>query len=179
MNNSLLLLGEFSEQDILWLQQFCQRIDLKAGEVLIQEGVPIEMLYFLLEGRLTVKVLSSNNHDRHRMLANLTPGEIIGEMSFIDRRPPSATVIANSEAVLLAIPHALLAQRTEEDIDFGRRFYRGLAYCLSNRLRLMNVSLPQAGIEVSGTVPSEFANSEVAAKLPVAQARLETLIASI
>ena len=40
----------------------------------------------------------------------------------------------------------------------------------------MNVSLPQAGIEVSGTLPQELENPAIQASLPIARARLEMLI---
>lgn len=176
MRNSLLLLGELSDPDIEWFQQTGQRIDLAIGDVLVQEGEPIKALYILLEGTLSVTV-KALGQETQRPIARLTAGEVIGEMSFIDYRPPSATVTAETHAVLLAIAQSALAQKAEADIEFGRRFYRGLAYCLSNRLRLMNVSFPQAGIEVNGTLPPDIDNPQILAHLPVAQTRLDTLIA--
>jgi CRP-like cAMP-binding protein len=176
MRNSLLILGEFSDKDMDWLHQVGQRIDLPAGAILIYEGQSIKFLYILLEGYLTVTVKVPDIADKQRTVARLTTGEVIGEMSFIDHRPPSATVTAETPAVLLAIPQDHIVQRTREDAEFGQRFYKGLAYCLSNRLRLMNVSLPQAGIEVSGTLPNEIDNPDIMSKLPIARERLDALI---
>ncbi len=65
-----------------------------AGTVLIREGVPVGTLYILLEGHLRVVLEGSG-----RQIASLEVGEIVGEMSFIDARPPSATVHAASEVV--------------------------------------------------------------------------------
>lgn len=176
MKNSLLLLGEFSDQDMDWLQQVGKQVQVAANEVVVKEGQPIESLYILLKGRLEVKASLGGEEPRLCRIARLTAGEIIGEMSFVDHRPPSATVIAETDSVLLAIPSQLLAQKADQDVAFGRRFYRGLAYCLSNRLRLMNVSLPQAGIEVSGKLPSEMINPDVETHLDAARARLELLM---
>lgn len=179
MRNSLLLLGEFSEADMEWLKQVGQRIDLPIGQELIHEGQSIKSLYILLDGSLTVTVKVPEIHDRQRTVARLTIGEVIGEMSFIDHRPPSATVTAEQPATLLEIPQEQIEQRTRHDPEFGQRFYKGLAYCLSNRLRLMNVSLPQAGIEVSGSLPRDIDNPEITGKMPIAKGRLEALIAAL
>ncbi|OLP19112.1 hypothetical protein BST81_07845 [Leptolyngbya sp. 'hensonii'] len=176
MRNSLLILGELSDNDMEWLQQVSQRITVAAGDQIVQEGHPITALYILLDGVLVVTVQAPGGLHEQRVVAHLSPGEVIGEMSFVDHRPPSATVVAETDATLLALPQALLTQRAEADVEFGRRFYRGLAYCLSNRLRLMNVSLPQAGIEVSGKLPSALDNPDIEARLPIAKSRLETLI---
>lgn len=171
MRNSLLLLGELSDADMDWLRQAGEKISLPADSVLIEQGHPIPALYLLLNGTLLVKA-SAPGQTEARTVARLTTGEVIGEMSFVDQRPPSATVVAETDAVLLAVPQALLLERTETDLAFGKRFYRGLAFCLSNRLRLMNVNSPQAD------VPRAAAPSNAAANESVARLRLDSLIAS-
>lgn len=65
----------------------------------------------------------------------LGSGEVVGEMSFIDARPPSATVTAVEPAVVLAVPRSALAAHLGEDDGFAARFYRALAVFLSRRLR--------------------------------------------
>jgi CRP-like cAMP-binding protein len=175
MQNSLLLLGGLSDTSMSWLKQVCQRLILKEGEILIQEGVRIENVFILLSGSLLVTTAAPEIPDRRRLVARLTVGEIIGEMSFIDHRPPSATVTAENDCVLHAVSQKVLQEKVEQDIEFGREFYQGLAYCLSNRLRMMNVSLPQAGIEVNGTLPPELDNPAIQASLSTARARLKML----
>jgi CRP-like cAMP-binding protein len=70
-----------------------------------------------------------------RELARLTSGEIVGEMSFVDANPPSATVAALDRGVVLALPRALLQQKLDRDTGFAARFYHALAAFLSDRLR--------------------------------------------
>lgn len=176
MQNSLLLLGELSEDSMGWFSQMGQRIGIKDGELLIREGEPLENIFILLSGNLVVTVTSPEMPRHQRQVARLTVGEVIGEMSFVDQRPPSATVTAVGDCVVLALPRTSLEKLAEQDVEFGRQFYRGLAYCLSNRLRMMNVSLPQAGIEVSGQLPPELNNSAIHDRLPIAKSRLATLI---
>ena len=70
-----------------------------------------------------------------REVARLRPGEIVGEMSFVDSRPPSATVQAVEPSSVLAIPRLGLAARLIQDAPFAARFYRAIAVFLSDRLR--------------------------------------------
>jgi CRP-like cAMP-binding protein len=56
-------------------------------------------------------------------------------MSFVDNRPPSATVYALEKSVVLAIPRAALLARLNTDPSFAARFYRALSVFLSDRLR--------------------------------------------
>lgn len=172
MRNSLLLLGELSDADVDWLRQAGEKITLLTEDILIEQGHPIKALYLLLDGTLLVKA-SAPGQSEARTVARLTTGEVIGEMSFVDQRPPSATVVAETDAVLLAVPQPLLLERADTDLAFGKRFYRGLAFCLSNRLRLMNVSSTQA----SASRPAD-AHPDIAANELVARTRLDSLIAS-
>lgn len=169
MRNSLLLLGELSDGDVDWLQQAGEKINAPSGHVLIEQGLPVPALFILLNGTLVVK---TGQPPAQRTVAQLTTGEVIGEMSFVDHRPPSATVIAGTDAILLAVPQARLLERAESDLGFGKRFYRGLAFCLSNRLRLMNVNAASDG-SAAPTDP----HPDVAANEAAAQMRLDTLIA--
>lgn len=179
MRNSLLLLGELTDEDVDWFRHTGGKVNLVAGSVLIEEGKSVQALYVLLDGTLVVKASTPGRPEESpRIVARLITGEVIGEMSFVDHRPPSATVIAETDSILLAIPQTQLLERAETDLAFGKRFYRGLAFCLSNRLRLMNVSLPQAGIEVTGEIPPEMRNPDVAAHEAAARARLDSLIAT-
>jgi CRP-like cAMP-binding protein len=60
---------------------------------------------------------------------------MVGEMSFIDARPPSATVTAAQDSAVLAIPRPQLVAKLDQDTAFAARFYRALATFLSDRLR--------------------------------------------
>src|SRR6185436_6178421 len=68
-------------------------------------------------------------------IANLMCGEVAGEMSFLDSRPPSASVRALEKCSVLAIPKSRLSQKLETDTAFAARFYRALGVFLSDRLR--------------------------------------------
>jgi CRP/FNR family transcriptional regulator, cyclic AMP receptor protein len=67
-------------------------------------------------------------------IAQLRAGDIVGEMSFVDAHPPSASVVALEDSLVLSIPSASLRERLK-DPPFASRFYRSLAVFLANRLR--------------------------------------------
>jgi CRP/FNR family transcriptional regulator, cyclic AMP receptor protein len=54
----------------------------------------------------------------------------------VDSRPPSASVVALTNAWLLAIPRQLLSSQLTRDTAFAARFYRSIAMFLSDRLRV-------------------------------------------
>lgn len=131
MRKALLFLGILNDSDIEWMISAGVKRDVTPPEVLIREGVPTDCLFLVLNGRLSVLAAALGN----REVARLQAGEIIGEMSFVDSRPPSATVQALENSVVLAIPRHLLQDRLVQDAPFAARFYRALAVFLSDRLR--------------------------------------------
>lgn len=131
MKKVLFILGELSDDDIDWMIETGNREEIPAGTVLIHEGKAVDTLYILLEGILTVSVAAVGDKE----IARLSSGEVVGEMSFVDARPPSATVKALEEVLVLSIPRVELALKLQQDIGFASRFYRALAILLSNRLR--------------------------------------------
>ena len=95
----LFISRQLLDADIDWLAKNGRREKFPARSVLIREGVPVETLYILLDGELTV-VRGDNNE---RVLARLGAGEIVGEMSLIESRASSATVLAETDVVVCAI----------------------------------------------------------------------------
>jgi len=132
MRKVLFIFGQLSDTDVLWLARHGRRRRVKQGSVLIRERVPVDTLTIVLEGELDVLV--GAGADRRRV-ARLLPGEVVGEMSFIDARPPSATVSAATDAVLFTIAKATLAQGLAADAAFAARFYKAIATFLSDRVR--------------------------------------------
>ena len=56
------------------------------GETLIEKGKDIGALYILLDGVLEVSGLPNEKRIR------LSSGEVVGEVSLLDSRPPTATI---------------------------------------------------------------------------------------
>jgi CRP-like cAMP-binding protein len=137
------LLRELSNADIDWLATTGQRQTLAATDILIYPEQPLDALYLLLEGHLTVCLPDRRSLqqgkptcDRNAKLAQVSRGELLGE-SWLFNTTPTALVSADDAAVVLSIPKTSLAQKLQTDMGFAAHFYRALALILSERLRLM------------------------------------------
>jgi CRP/FNR family transcriptional regulator, cyclic AMP receptor protein len=131
MRKVLFILGYLSDTDIEWMLANGKKENVAEGKILIHEGKPVAYVYIVLDGKLSVSVAALGNKE----IASLGSGEIVGEMSFIDARPPSATVTARENATVFIIPRQALASKIEHDVGFAARFYHALAVFLSDRLR--------------------------------------------
>lgn len=130
MRKVLFVFGQLSDADVDWLAKNGRRKRLAKSTVLIHEGVAVETFYILIDGELLV-----TQGKPARQLARLGTGEIAGEMSFVDTRPPSATVSAATDVVVCAIPTDKLGKALAENLGFSSRFYKAVATFLSDRLR--------------------------------------------
>jgi bacteriocin-type transport-associated protein len=131
MRKALFFLGILYDEDLDWLIANGRRQSIPAGTVLIREGEPITAVYIVLEGVFSVSIGTLKSQE----VARLPVGEVVGEMSFVDSRPPSATVRAVTDGVVLALPRQQLDARLAQNPAFAGRFYRALAVFLADRLR--------------------------------------------
>ncbi len=131
MTNASLILGELNDRDIDWMVTEGKRETIQAGAILIEENQPLDALYIVLSGSLNVSVAALGN----QIVGKIGGGEVLGEMSFVDGRLPSATVQAAQDCYVLSISRPLLSQKLEEDVLFSLRFYRAITKFLSSRLR--------------------------------------------
>jgi len=124
------ILAELTDADIAALcRQAVTRV-VQSGEEIISEGVECPFLYVLISGELQVFAGSPSKH-----LADLFPGELVGEMSFVDHRVSSAIVRAKVHSEVLAIPRAHIESLIVADAAMGTRFFRGIARLVVRRLR--------------------------------------------
>jgi CRP/FNR family transcriptional regulator, cyclic AMP receptor protein len=130
MSKALVILNELDNDDLNWLARAGRKKVLDPGDVLIYEGEHISALYIILTGKFRVSIKALPNKD----LATIYRGEIVGEISFLDERPPLATVTALENSVVLAIPRLELVIKLQKNLGFASRFYRGISMCLADRM---------------------------------------------
>ena len=123
--------------DLEWMAQTGTQQQLPAGTVLLQEGQPSDSIYFILDGTVAI-LISQNNSQDDQEIARCSQGEVIGEMSLIDERLPSATVKTVEPSLVLALSKRQLQLKMERDQDFGARLYQELTAILSSRLRSLS-----------------------------------------
>jgi CRP/FNR family cyclic AMP-dependent transcriptional regulator len=131
MRKALFLLGILNDSDLDWMIEVGTKRQVAPGAILIHEKEAVDAVFLVLDGLFAVRTAHTGGHD----VAQLRSGELVGEMSFVDARPPSASVVSVDPSVVLAIPRAALEKKLQQDVAFAARFYRSLAVFLSDRLR--------------------------------------------
>jgi CRP-like cAMP-binding protein len=129
MRKVLFIFGVLNDSDVDWMARAGSRRTIGKQEVLIHEGVPIDAVVLLLQGRMGVNLSGAGE------IAQIAAGDFIGEMSLVDSVPPSATVTAKVDCVVLFVDKQVLQRKLAGDYAFASRFYRALAILLSDRLR--------------------------------------------
>jgi len=127
MRKVLFLLSQLDDDDLDWIMNTGRKQELRGGTVLIEKGRPISTLYIVLDGHVEV--------DLGDQPIRLGCGEVLGEISLLDSRPPTATVTAAGDAIVLAIDHKDLQRKLRDDVGFAARFYYSLATMLAYRIR--------------------------------------------
>ncbi len=106
-----------------------QQVSFKKHDFLIQKGKQARMLYLLVKGTARIEV------DFRARIAEIGPGQIWGEMAFLENSVASATVTAQENVEACAIEWSTLNDLFELFPHLASRFYRSLAVSLSRRLR--------------------------------------------
>lgn len=153
MRKVLYILGQLSDADAEWLTRAGTLVRINAGAELIAEGGQVDSMYILIEGSLQVHMSKLGK------LAVLAPGEIVGELSLVDSRPASASVVAVVPSALLKISKVRLIEKTETDIGFGLRLYKAISVFLADRMR-STIERMGYGVDASSGGLSQEAHME-------------------
>jgi EAL domain-containing protein (putative c-di-GMP-specific phosphodiesterase class I) len=111
------------------------RRELFAGEMLYQQGDASDCAWLIEHGTIE---LTSTLGRRTSHLGVFGPGELIGELGMLDGGPRTATAIARSDCVLLAIEHDPFLERLES----GDPIVKSLVDSLLHRIRGILARLP-------------------------------------
>ncbi len=113
---------------------------IEKDEFLITEGGTNHEMYWILEGEFIIT--KSNNDNKEVIIGKVFPGEVVGEMSFLDNLPRSASVRALINSEVLVIPH----KKFVDVLDNQPRWFRSLMQTLSSRLRTANTKITNKNV---------------------------------
>ena len=101
----------------------------KPGECIVHTGLRSHGLYLLLKGTARVEIPSQF------AVRPIGPGEVCGELSYLDELPATANVIAEDSVEAYYLDRPTLQSLFELFPHLASRFYRSLATGLARRLR--------------------------------------------
>lgn len=107
------------------------KISIKANQQLIKEGDHSNSMYWVQQGQL---VVTKKRLNEDVVLGHIFEGELVGELSFLDKESRSATVKALTDCELIEIP-----QETIDNIFKTQpKWLETLVMTLAERLRKAN-----------------------------------------
>jgi Cyclic nucleotide-binding domain len=105
------------------------RVNFRKGQTLVHRGMKSNGVYLLLKGTARVQLPARG------VSPEIGPGQICGEMSFLEDAPASADVLAREDVEAYLLDRSTLESLFELFPHLASRFYRSLATNLSHRLR--------------------------------------------
>jgi CRP/FNR family cyclic AMP-dependent transcriptional regulator len=127
-----------SQDELERIATLCQQRTYSRGDTILSEGETSRELFIIDQGMVEVSVLTA---EAPTPLVNLGAGQVVGEMTLVDRGARSATVKAVSDkTVLNVIPHEDFLSLCQEDNHIGFIVMRNLAAEMSLKLRFRNIA---------------------------------------
>ncbi|MEM8720886.1 MAG: cyclic nucleotide-binding domain-containing protein [Cyanobacteria bacterium P01_G01_bin.39] len=114
---------------LFWSQ--AQVVTYKQHEVILQEGRLSQAIYLLRKGLVRIESAAIG---RDVAIAFLEPGEVFGEISFLEGVPTSSGVIAQEDVEVCVLNQQDLYSLLTSTPGLSDRFYQSLAHNLSGRL---------------------------------------------
>ena len=110
------------------------KVSLKANDILIREGEKSNSMYWVQVGQL---IVTKKRLNEEVTLGHVFEGELVGEISFLDKESRSATVKAMVDCELIEIPQEAIDQvfKTQP------KWLEILVMTLAERLRKANARI--------------------------------------
>jgi CRP-like cAMP-binding protein len=122
--STIWLFATSSARDLRTVRRALEEVSVPPGRVLCEEGTIGREFFIIVEGQATVRA-------KGRKVATLGPGQYFGELALLDRRPRSASVVSDTDMVLL-----VLGQRQFNGVlDAIPALSRKLLAAMATRLR--------------------------------------------
>ena len=116
--------------------------DLEQGEVLVHEGDTDDHLYVVLAGSLGV--VKAARTDNELTLNVMRPGDVVGELSFLDGATRFASLVAMAETRVLGLSRGDLEALLDRDPQLVYRIMRAIVrivHDIQRRLSMQTVEL--------------------------------------
>jgi CRP-like cAMP-binding protein len=131
----------FETAEVEELAKICKPVSFKSGEVIVAEDARGRDLYFVKTGRAQINLSGPSARDDAGAISKIVPGEVFGELGFIDGARRSTWVVAIDEVETIQLRWDEFYQLTESNNKIGYKFIYNLALVIAERLRDTTMSL--------------------------------------
>jgi len=127
---------DLSERESRELMKAGEIYSYRPGEYVLREKEESRSIFFILSGQIRIgKELYAGDE---KEITILGPGEILGEMGFLDEAPRSASASCVQEAVILGIDRDSFQRLAQRRPTIAYKVTLKIARTLSERLRTSN-----------------------------------------
>ena len=126
------LFAGLSKKQLRRISSLMTRIDRPAGQVLTTEGQQGYEFFIVLEGEVEVR-------QGDRVIATRRPGDYVGEIALLDRRPRTATVVATTPVSVEVLSRSEFVSLLAEVPELSEQVMATMAQ------RLVDLETPGAG----------------------------------
>lgn len=121
------------------LQHAMQLKAFRAGERLFSQGDKADTVYFLVEGKLKISMLSPEG--KRLILAFKTPFDIVGDIEYIQHCPFINTVEAVMDTMVIRIPNGVLQTEMADNTAWLQFLLETITRKFEMKSRAMNFNL--------------------------------------
>jgi len=127
------LFDEFKGNELDIIAQHMNYFEIKKGKILFKEGDRGDYVCFVVNGKLDVYKQTAT--EDNVVIATLSKGRSIGEMSIIDKTPRSATVKAKTNSSLISLTQESFDSILKEHPFLGIKILKSILRILSMNMR--------------------------------------------
>ena len=132
------LFSGLNDEQIELIYSKGQLLELKQSDIIVDEGQTDHNFHILLSGEMDI-ILPKFNYDFERInevkLGTKKPGDCVGEYSFIDGRPASASVIAKEECQAFMLDRNIFKDLLDTNDGLGKQIYLNMLIMLAGNIR--------------------------------------------
>ncbi len=122
----------FSDSQVRAIFENCTVVEVKVGEIILQEATPATEIFIILSGKITI-VLGLRSDDPI-VLSEFGPGNCIGEASVIGIQDHSASAVVTEDATLLVLSRQVLMKIFDTDKSLFSLLILNIAREIARRL---------------------------------------------
>lgn len=131
-------LPSLTEEQAKAVEAIAETRSYSFGSPIIKQDEQPDRLFIIAMGEGRVTLHRGETIDAE-FTGPLGPGELFGELSFIDGKPTSATITADGDADVVEIPGPALRDLMERDSAIAASIYKDLLMAVAGRLRRANL----------------------------------------
>jgi CRP-like cAMP-binding protein len=145
------LFRDIAKPELVELRASLRERGLRRGQIVFRQNEPGDEMFLVRAGTVLVSRVVTGRVEH--VIARLGPGEFFGEISLLAGLPRSATIQAETEAMLLVLDRIQLQRLIEQSPRAAAAFFQAMVQVFIARLLASDERLDEAtrwGLEATG-----------------------------